>query len=159
MKKKLIAALAAAITALCCLAAPVSAEESRYQQGDVDRNGRIGLNDAMLAFKEYTMSWLGLYGPGFVLDDEQIALCAVTEHSDEDLAARIEKLNLKNDQHTRVMLERYRKKGYVTIADAQAILFYYTYGVLAHNPKILSLDVPTYAQHISEIQAGTYFES
>ena len=80
MKKKIFAVLAAAVTGLCCLAAPVSAE-SQYRMGDVNRDGQIDLGDAQLALKEYTAVRIGQYPLGTVLDDEQRSLAMVTDRS------------------------------------------------------------------------------
>lgn len=52
MKKKLFAALAAALLLGGTMAAPVSAAET-YKKGDVNMDGAIGLEDAMMVLQEY----------------------------------------------------------------------------------------------------------
>ena len=81
MKKKLIAALAAAITALCSMTVPSAAEESRYEAGDVNRDGKITLADAQMALREYVTTTLGQHPPGTYLDAEQRALAMVGDRS------------------------------------------------------------------------------
>ena len=54
MKKKLFAALAAALMLGGTMAAPVSAAET-YKKGDVNMDGEITVADAQLAIMDYTM--------------------------------------------------------------------------------------------------------
>ncbi len=54
MKKKLFAALTAALMLGSTMAAPVSAAET-YKKGDVDMDGQITVADAQLAIMDYTM--------------------------------------------------------------------------------------------------------
>ena len=81
MKKKVFAVFAAALTALCCLAAPSAAAESQYQMGDVNRDGKVRLQDAAMALREYCTSTLGQHPLGTYLDDEQRALAMVGDRS------------------------------------------------------------------------------
>ena len=104
MKKKAFAVFAAALTALCCLAAPSAAAESQYQMGDVNRDGRVSLNDAQLALREYCTSTLGQHPLGTFLDDEQRALAMVGDRSTMSEEAQ----------------------DHVVFQDALMILWYYT---------------------------------
>ena len=77
MKKKLFAVIAAAMTGLCCLAAPVSAEQT-CKMGDVNMDGEIDLGDAQLALREFTYHTLGQKKDKW-LSDEQIQLAMIVE--------------------------------------------------------------------------------
>ena len=126
MKKKIFAALAAAVTGLCCLAAPVSAE-SQYRMGDVNRDGQVELADAQWALKEYTAVRIGQYPLGTVLDDEQRSLAMVTDRS-------ILKDNAEYAQ------------DHVVISDVCTILAYYTDCVLTHRTEYKGMDIIEYGK-------------
>ena len=130
MKKKFFAVLAAAVTGICCLAAPVSAE-SQYRMGDVNRDGKIGLSDAQLAFKEYTAVRIGQYPLGTVLDDEQRSLAMVTDRS-----------IVKGDAEY--------AKDHVVIEDVYILLSYYTYFTLGRFENKDNLDAAEFGKQYPE---------
>ena len=105
MKKKVFAVFAAALTALCCLAAPSAAAESQYQMGDISRDGKVSLKDAQFALNEYTITTLGKHPLGTYLDDEQRALAIIVDRS-----------QMSESAQDHVMLE-----------DAYMLLIYYVY--------------------------------
>ena len=131
MKKKIFAALAAAVTGLCCLAAPVSAE-SQYRMGDVNRDGIINLEDAILALKEYTAVKIGQYPLGTVLDDEQRSLAMVTDRS----------ILEENAEYA---------QDHVVLEDVFILLSYYTHFTLGHYPNKDNLDAAEFGKQYPEI--------
>ena len=131
MKKKIFAAFAAAVTGLCCLAAPVSAE-SQYQMGDVNRDGQIDIGDAQLALKEYTAVRIGQYPLGTVLDDEQRSLAMVTDRS----------ILTENADYA---------KDHVVIEDVYILLSYYTYFTLGRFKNKDNLDAAEFRKQYPEI--------
>ena len=74
MKKKLFAAFAAALMLGSTMAAPVSAAET-YKKGDVNMDGVIGLEDAMLVLQEYTA--VAVAALPHSLTEEQLQLARV----------------------------------------------------------------------------------
>ena len=68
MKKKIFAALAAALMLGMTLAAPVSAAEAEYQMGDVNLDGTVDVADAQLVLVDYVELFCGKKG---VLTDIQ----------------------------------------------------------------------------------------
>ena len=75
MKKKLFAALAAALMLGSTMAAPASAAET-YKKGDVNMDGDITVADAQLALMDYTMRYVAKLDNG-ILTPEQIALASI----------------------------------------------------------------------------------
>ena len=75
MKKKIIAALCAAIMAVCGLCAPVSAE-STYKKGDVNMDGKVDVDDAQLILQEYCCA--GVVAMPLSFTEEQMELAAIT---------------------------------------------------------------------------------
>ena len=124
MKKKIFAAFAAAVTGICCLAAPVSAE-SQYRMGDVNRDGKIGLSDVQLALKEYTAVQIGKYPLGTVLDDEQRSLAMVADRN-----------KLKGNAEY--------AQDHVVIQDVYILLSYYTFYLGAEDGE--KLDVAEFSE-------------
>ena len=75
MKKKLFAALAAG-TMLCgMLTAPVSAEETNYQMGDVNMDGAVDVADAQIVLEDYVKVIAGLR---VRMTPEQMKLASIT---------------------------------------------------------------------------------
>jgi len=135
MKKKLFAVIAAAMTGLCCLAAPVSAEQT-CKMGDVNMDGEIDLGDAQLALKEYTVCTLGQ--KEHWLPEEQIGLAMVADRSKLVIDPEQDYLHRASDYF----------KDHVSLNDANAILQYF--GLASAYPSMPDeLDVVTFAKDIS----------
>ena len=135
MKKKLFAVIAAAMTGLCCLAAPVSAEQT-CKMGDVNMDGEIDLGDALLALKEYTVCTLGQ--KEHWLPEEQIGLAMVADRSKLVIDPEQDYLHRASDYF----------KDHVSLNDANAILQYF--GLASAYPSMPDeLDVVTFAKDIS----------
>ena len=105
MKKKLFAALTAALMlGSTTMAAPVSAAET-YQKGDVNMDGDITVADAQMIQLEYTNHILAGRNPEFTPEQEELA--GVLEQ-------------------TYPFWYSFRESTPYSLADAQCILMYYT---------------------------------
>lgn len=116
MKKKLFAALAAALLLGGTMAAPVSAAET-YKKGDVNMDGVIGLEDAMLVLQEYTAVVVAHLPHD--LTDEQLQLARVHPEI---------KRTLSSDEHL--------------LDDAWTILMYYTASIT--DSAVLEQDIDSW---------------
>ncbi len=103
MKKKLFAALAAALLLGGTMAAPVSAAET-YKKGDVNMDGEITVADAQMIQMEYTSHILAGQDPEFTPEQEELA--GVLEQ-------------------TYPFWYSFRESTPYSLADAQCILMYY----------------------------------
>ena len=72
MKKKLFAALAAALMLGSTMAAPVSAAET-YKKGDVNMDGEITVADAQMILREYANHIVVGRNPEFTPEQEKLA--------------------------------------------------------------------------------------
>ncbi len=111
---KLFAALVAAATLCGAMTAPVSAAPA-YQKGDINMDGEVGPEDAMLALIEYT-EYLIAHKP-HTLTDEQLELADVDGEA----------------------LGFWNRTSPVTCLDASYILIFYTEGVA--NSKLIGTDI------------------
>lgn len=90
MKKKIFAALAASVMLCGVLTAPASAE-AKYKKGDVNMDGEISSDDAILALTEYTYYLVS--GKHHYLTVEQIELADV-DGKTETARSRTSKVSL-----------------------------------------------------------------
>jgi hypothetical protein len=83
--KKAFAALTAALMLGTAATAPVNAADTlkNHMLGDVDMDGVISLEDAVIALKEYT--YVTLYHEEHVLTGEQFALAKVCQNEDAEI--------------------------------------------------------------------------
>ena len=137
MKKKAFAVFAAALTALCCLAAPSAAAESQYQMGDVNRDGMVSLLDAQWALTEYVQVTLGRQPVGTVLDDEQRKLAMVADRES-------------------LITDREYAEDHVVIMDCGVILAYFCRVTMCHVPKYEGMDVVEFGKDTSWRKSLTY---
>ena len=72
MKKKLFAALTAALMLGSTMAAPVSAAET-YKKGDVNMDGEITVADAQMVAREYVNHIVAGRNPEFTPEQEELA--------------------------------------------------------------------------------------
>ncbi len=72
MKKKLFAALTAALLLGSTMDAPVSAAET-YQKGDVNMDGEITVADAQMVLREYANHIVAGLKPEFTPEQEELA--------------------------------------------------------------------------------------
>lgn len=102
-KTRMFAALAASAMLLSALPVPAGAEQT-YKTGDVNMDGEVSVEDAMLALKEYT--FYNVAQMEHQITDEQIRLADVTDDT--------------------LFSTQGQRRGTVTAVDAQTILMYYT---------------------------------
>ena len=120
MKKKIFAALAASLMLCGVLTAPAAAE-AKYKKGDVNMDGEISSDDAILALRDYT-EYLLAYNP-HILTEEQLELADVDGTSSSEIRGRTSK---------------------VSVVDASYILQYYTACVA--DATLKDTDIVTWLQ-------------
>ena len=79
MKKKLFAALAAALMLGSTMAAPVSAAET-YKKGDVNMDGEITVADAQMILTEYVYAYLSGNEATFTAEQAELAAVLNTKY-------------------------------------------------------------------------------
>lgn len=110
MKKTAFFAAMAATVMLCgAVTVPAAAEETTYRMGDVNMDGEISVEDAMLVLREYTE--YTVVQNSHILKDAQLKLADVIP----DCVQNVEPDEVK-----------YARLAGISAADAQAILCYYT---------------------------------
>ena len=124
---RLFAALAASAMLCAALNFP-SAAETTYRIGDVNMDGEVSIEDAMLALKEYTYVKVAHFP--HVLTEEQQKLADVIADHDELPGGR------GSDPD---------KLSGVTCCDAQVIWIYYVECVA--NPKLKQTDIVEWAKN------------
>ena len=124
MKKRVFAALAAAVLLGGALTAPAAAE-SKYRKGDVNRDGEVSVDDAQLTLKEYT--YYGVAGLDHFFDEEQLELGNI---------------NGKTSIYTDSFHQE--REVVVELNDAWLILKYYTETV--SNPDLKEIDIVEWAR-------------
>lgn len=146
MKKKIFAAMCAAVLGCCTLAGTASAAENApvdyaaYQLGDITMNGVVDIEDAQLALQTYVFA-MAKEDPGIPYE-QQLLGCVkgftVTE------SREYPEENKKTETHT-----------VVNVTDAQVILLYYL-AVLSKQTN-LSLEEWVKANaHLQQVFANDY---
>ena len=125
MKKKILAAVSAAVLLCGAMCVPAAADTA-YKKGDVNRDGEIAVDDAQLAMQDYVAYHVAK--KAHILDDEQLTLADVTD-PDGGQASQ------------------------VTIEDCMLILKYYTACVA--EPELKGTDLVTWISEAAAAEPKT----